>query len=181
MIPGSPQTLLVIDDDPGILANLAFGLRLEGYRVLTASNGEDGLVQAFEQQPDCIVLDVKMGSFSGHHVARAIRGDPKTQAIPLVMLSALKQAKEVFAGQASGADYYLVKPVSIAELIHTIKRAIATSQAERGERLANLAGQSGPFLDQGGWPWDERSEYDQGDLPGGQGWPPRRDGPRFPW
>lgn len=150
---GKPYTILLVDDNIGLLDNMRVCLELRGYRVMTATDGIEGLERVVESKPDCVVLDVKMAQMNGHQLARALRGDQETAAMPIVMLSALQQEKEVFAGQASGADYYLVKPVGMRELVETIHQAIATSQEQRGQRLRDLAQQSANLPQNEDWPW----------------------------
>lgn len=172
------RLILVIDDDLGVLENLVFGLRLQGFRVLSAVDGELGLEVALQSRPDCIVLDVKMRYVSGHHVARLLRGDQATQDIPIVMLSALKQDFELAAGEASGADFYLVKPVALSVLASTIHQAIGRSQTERDQLIAELAKKRlDGFRHQGGDTWHPGGQRYQDE----RDWPPRHELPRPPW
>jgi CheY-like chemotaxis protein len=85
------------------------------------------------------VIDVMMPGIDGFQLAHALRGDPETAEIPLVILTALAQEENRLAGLLSGADRYLVKPVRIPDLIEAIQAAIATSRAERERTLRALA------------------------------------------
>lgn len=132
-------TVLVVDDSEDLRALVAESLRkLGGFTVVTAEDGAVGLEQYFELQPDCVVIDVKMPGLDGYQLVRALRGDPASVATPLVILSAMVQERDRFAGLIAGADEYLVKPVSPLELVQTIRRVIDRTQADRRERLRAL-------------------------------------------
>jgi CheY-like chemotaxis protein len=134
------QTVLLVDDNVDLLELLTNSLRyIGGFRVLNAPDGATGLEMALNERPDCIVIDVLMPGIDGFQLAHALRGDPETAAIPLVMLTALAQEENRLAGLLSGADRYLVKPVKIPDLIDAIEGAIATSRAEREQTLRQLA------------------------------------------
>ena len=141
--PDHMYTILLVDDDPGLLDVITAGLELFGnYRVYQARDGLEGLERYFEVRPDCVVLDVKMPAMSGQTLARALRGDPESAATPLVMLTALAQDKDQFSGMASGADRYLIKPVTIAQLVEAVHQAIALSQEQRARRIQELVEES---------------------------------------
>jgi DNA-binding response OmpR family regulator len=132
-------TVLVVDDDPEIMQLLTDGLELLGkFTVVQAEDGEQGLERFFEVHPDCVIIDVKMPNLDGYQLVRALRGDPESAATPLIMLTALAQEKNKFAGLAFGADQYLIKPVTPRALIEAVRRAVLTSQEEREERLRAL-------------------------------------------
>ncbi|MBA3827234.1 MAG: response regulator [Ktedonobacterales bacterium] len=94
--------------------------------------------------PDCIVVDVRMPGLDGYQVVRALRGDPTTADIPLIILTALIQDREHFRGLASGADEFLVKPIMPSQLIPIIHQVIRRSQADRQKALRALAEQEPP-------------------------------------
>ena len=134
------QTVLLVDDNAELLELLTNSLRyIGGFRILNALNGAAGLELASSERPDCIVIDVLMPGIDGFQLAHALRGDPETAAIPMVMLTALAQEENHLAGLLSGADRYLVKPVKIPDLIAAIQAAIATSHVEREQTLRQLA------------------------------------------
>jgi CheY-like chemotaxis protein len=133
-------SVLLVDDNVALLDLLTNSLRnIGGFQVISATDGAGGLEHAFSARPDCIVIDVVMTGIDGFQLAHALRGDPQTADIPLVMLTALAQEENRLAGILSGADRYLVKPVTIPALIEAIHAAIATSRAERERRLRTLA------------------------------------------
>ncbi|HEY7346920.1 MAG TPA: response regulator [Ktedonobacterales bacterium] len=141
------HTVLVVDDDPDLLQLLTDGLELLGhFSVVGAENGIQGLEQFFEIRPDCMVIDVMMPGLDGYQLMKALRGDPESAATPLIMLTALDQDKNRFAGLASGADHYLIKPVTPRKLVKSVQQAIAMSAGERSQRLQVLAQESGELV-----------------------------------
>lgn len=132
-------TVLIVDDNRELLDLITESLTLLGdYSVLTADNGAEGLARAVETQPDCLVIDVKMPGLDGYQLVRALRGDPVTAALPLVILTALTQDHYRFAGLLAGADRYLTKPIKPPDLVAAIQEAIHVSEAERARRMDAL-------------------------------------------
>ena len=115
--------VLVVDDDPVIVKLLQVNFEMEGYQVLTASDGEEGLRQAREHKPDVVLLDVMMPKMDGLQVAVALRSDPDTIAIPILLLSAKAQAADVQAGK-DVADDYITKPFDPLELLDRVSRLL---------------------------------------------------------
>lgn len=138
----APQELpmvLIVEDNPDLLDLLLLALpRLGPFRVVGVSDGIAGLEQFYALRPQCVVIDVKMPGLDGYQLVRALRGDPETAATPLIILTALAQQKEQFAGLAAGADLYLVKPVTPQDLVAAIRQVIALSEADRLQRLQTL-------------------------------------------
>src|SRR5271166_4897445 len=123
--PVGVNTVLIIDDDPDLLPLLADTLHvLTDWIVITATDGAMGLERFYEAVPQCVVVDVKMPEIDGFQFIRAVRGDPSSRGIPIVVLTALPQDKDRFVGLASGADKYLVKPVDPVDLVAAIRSAI---------------------------------------------------------
>jgi len=137
---GEGATILLVDDDPHLLPILEIMVQTFTHcTVVTATNGIEGLERVAEAIPDCIVVDVKMPQLDGHQFARALRGDPETAEIPLIILTALVQDDERFTGMATGADVYLTKPVPPQELLAAIRRAITVTADQRLRRMQSLA------------------------------------------
>ncbi|HYD56933.1 MAG TPA: response regulator [Burkholderiales bacterium] len=111
------RRVLVADDEPNIVTALEFVLRRAGYEVAVASTGEEALRQLEAQVPDLVLLDVMMPELSGYDVCRRIRERPEWRAIKVVMLSARGREPETRQGMEAGADLYVVKPFSNAELL----------------------------------------------------------------
>ena len=112
----APPRILVAEDDPDILALIAYRLGRSGYEVLTAVDGAEAVALAFEHDPDLVVLDVMMPRVDGYGVARAIRENPATRRTPVLLLTARVQEADVARGFEAGADDYLKKPFSPQEL-----------------------------------------------------------------
>jgi CheY-like chemotaxis protein len=118
-------TVLVVDDDPVIQKLLQVNFEMEGYSVITAGDGEEGLARAQSEHPDAIVLDVMMPKMDGLEVARRLKGDPETKRIPIILLSAKAQQADIQAGTATGAEEYLTKPFDPLELLQRVGELIA--------------------------------------------------------
>lgn len=137
---GRRYTILIVDDNRELLALITESLTLLGdYGVETAEDGAMGLEHAVALRPDCVVIDIKMPGLDGYQLVKALRGDPATAAIPLVILTALPQEKYRLAGMMAGADQHLTKPTGPAELVAAIQAAIHLSEADRARRMDTLA------------------------------------------
>ncbi len=112
-------TVLVVDDDPDVLASLERGLRLSGFTVLTASDGAVALRVVADAQPDAVVLDMNMPVLDGTGVVTSLRASGND--VPICVLSARSSVDDRIAGLESGADDYLVKPFVLAELVARIR------------------------------------------------------------
>ena len=137
------KVVLLVEDDHDLRELLALALPYFGaFQVVTAENGDIGLEKACELMPDCIVLDVKMPGLNGLEVARALRGDSSTENIPIVILSAMAQDFDVFAGLASGADKYLLKPTKPQVLAAAIIESMSIAAGERDRMYSEFAQKS---------------------------------------
>ena len=133
------STVLVVDDDPDLLQALTDALELLGnYTVVSAADGVQALERCYETRPDCMIIDVKMPGLDGYQLVRVLRGDPETASIPLIILSALAQEQNQFAGLALGADEYLVKLTSVYEVVAAVQRVITIGAAERQRQMEAL-------------------------------------------
>ena len=110
--------ILLIEDDPMIAEPLLFGLESEGFHVLHAATGPDGLRLAHEEAPDLILLDVMLPGIDGFQALRKIRENSST---PILMLTAREQEMDRVMGLESGADDYIVKPFSFRELLARVR------------------------------------------------------------
>jgi two-component system, OmpR family, alkaline phosphatase synthesis response regulator PhoP len=122
------KKVLIVDDEPNILLALEYLLHRSGYEVHVASNGEDALREIEAFRPDVVLLDVMMPQQSGYDVCRRVRDRPELRGVKIVMLSAKGREAEVSKGLALGADMYVTKPFSNAELVARIGELLA----ERG-------------------------------------------------
>ena len=124
-----PATILVVDDDPVIQKLLAVNFEMEGYRVVTAGDGEEALAQVASEQPDAVVLDVMMPKIDGIEVVRRMRADAAAAAIPVLLLSARAQAKDIAEGLDAGADAYMTKPFDPLDLLERVASLIGRGAA----------------------------------------------------
>ncbi|MEC7165496.1 MAG: response regulator, partial [SAR324 cluster bacterium] len=115
------KKILVIDDDPTVLGLMQRHLDKEGFGVLTASDGNEGVKIAREAQPDAITLDVLMPGIDGWSVLRTLKADPETERIPVIMASIIDEKGK---GIGLGASEYLIKPVDRANLIQAVEKFI---------------------------------------------------------
>jgi two-component system alkaline phosphatase synthesis response regulator PhoP len=124
--------VLIVEDNSDLLDLLLQALPALGpFQVTGAPDGLAGLLTFEEVRPDCVVVDVRMPELNGYQFVRAMRGDPKTAATPLIILTALTQDRDRFVGLASGVDLFLTKPVLPFDLAQAILQVMARSQAER--------------------------------------------------
>lgn len=121
--------ILVADNDEDILMLVAFRLERMGYEVLVARDGAEALERAREELPDLCVLDVMMPKLTGYDVTRALRADPRTQDVPVILLTARVQEADVRSGYDAGADDYVRKPFSPQELRERVAAALAKRRA----------------------------------------------------
>jgi two-component system, OmpR family, phosphate regulon response regulator PhoB len=116
--------LLVVDDETDILDLITLHLDREGYETVTATDGREVTPLAIEHQPALIVLDLMLPGLDGKGVCRALKADPRTRDIPVVMLTAKAQPHDRIAGLEQGADDYLTKPFSPRELMLRIQAVL---------------------------------------------------------
>ncbi|HEV8472340.1 MAG TPA: ATPase, T2SS/T4P/T4SS family [Methylomirabilota bacterium] len=132
---GPTKRVLVVEDSPTIVQVLKYYLELEGYEVLTAPNGREGLALATRERPDVMVSDVDMPELNGIEMVRALRQDPATAHIPVMLLSAQTTVESETAGLQVGADDYVPKPVEPRRLAARVKALLARRQ-DRGSSAA---------------------------------------------
>ena len=132
---GEP-TVLVVEDEPAQREVLAYNIRAEGFQVLTAESGDEALMVVRETPPDVIVLDWMLPHVSGIEVCRRLKTADDTAAIPVIMLSARSEEVDKIRGLETGADDYMTKPYSVAELLARLRTQMRrTRPASVGKRL----------------------------------------------
>jgi len=115
------KRILVVDDEVDLVETVRFSLELEGWDVLIAYNGEEGLNQARKESPDLILLDLMLPKLDGYKVCRLLKFDERYKHIPILMLTAKTQEKDKILGKETGADEYITKPFNIDELMIKVK------------------------------------------------------------
>jgi len=114
------KQILLIDDAPGLRAEVADVLRFEGFGVLEAADGTEGLQQAHEHLPDLILCDVMLPKQDGFAVLQALQGDPDTASIPVFLISARTEDSLIQLGLMLGAKRFITKPFSLTRLLEAI-------------------------------------------------------------
>jgi two-component system, OmpR family, phosphate regulon response regulator PhoB len=129
-------SVLIVEDEPAQREVLAYNLEAQGFRVAQADNGEEALLMIAEEAPDLIVLDWMLPSVSGIEVCRRLKSRPETRSVPIIMLSARSEEVDLVRGLETGADDYVVKPYSVAELMARVRTQLRrTRPATQGEVL----------------------------------------------
>ncbi len=123
--------VLVVDDSATVVAVLARMLRQNGYVVMEAADAEKGIEIALAQQPDLVFLDIVLPGMNGFAALRLLRRQPATREIPIIMMSGNEQATEQFYAQRIGADDFMKKPFSRAEVFARIERLLDVSLLPR--------------------------------------------------
>ena len=125
--------VLVVDDEVYILHILDFSLGMEGYEVISATDGEMALQKVQSESPDLVVLDIMMPKLDGYQVCRAIKANEATKRIPVILLSAKGRSVDQKIGFENGADDYVTKPFSPRKLIERVNALLAERDDKREE------------------------------------------------
>lgn len=128
--PAAGERVLVVDDEPDIVALVAYHLAKAGFRVSTATDGKDALEQAKREIPALVVLDLMLPGLSGFDVLEAMRRNDETRSIAVLMLTARRDEPDRIRGLSLGADDYLTKPFSPAELVLRVKAILRRTGAQ---------------------------------------------------
>ena len=113
-------TILIAEDEPDIRALVTIALENQGYRVTAVADGASALETITRDQPDLVLLDVRMPRLDGYEVCRRIKGEASLRHIPVAFMSAKGQKAEVRAGMETGADAYILKPFSMQQLLDKV-------------------------------------------------------------
>ncbi len=119
--------ILAVDDEPNIVRLIEVNLTRHGYQVETANNGVQALEKIRANRPDLVVSDVLLHALDGFELLSTIRRDPALESLPVIMLTAKTQDKNVMEGYSRGADMYLTKPFNPAELLAFVKRILQSA------------------------------------------------------
>lgn len=130
------QTILVVDDEKDLLDLIEYNLRKEGFNVLKAENGEEGIAMAKEHSPDLVLLDIMMPKMDGLQAVEEMRKDNELKKIPIILLTARSDEKTEVEGLNKGSDDYITKPISTTKLISRIKAVLR--RFDEKEEAANI-------------------------------------------
>ena len=136
----SKERILVVDDEEDILELVRYNLAKEGYHVTGALTGEDALKKARSESFDLIVLDLMLPGIDGLEVAKRLKNHPKTEAVPIVMLSAKGEEADIVTGLELGADDYITKPFSPRIMIARVRTALRrkTSKTQKDKTTVRI-------------------------------------------
>ncbi len=127
--------VLVVDDEINIVRLIQVNLERHGYQVETANNGVQALAKIRDSRPDLLVSDVMMPEMDGFELLANVRRDPALMDLPVIMLTAKAQDRDVMEGYKTGADMYLTKPFNPAELITFAKRILSSHRDGDDDRI----------------------------------------------
>jgi DNA-binding response OmpR family regulator len=116
--------VLVVDDEDHVIQLVDLALRTEGFEVIAACNGQEGLQKAVSEKPDVILLDANLPDINGFEVCKRLKTSKNTRRIPILFLSAMSQKQEVEKGLSVGAAAYITKPFQVKPLIQTIRQVL---------------------------------------------------------
>ncbi len=133
-LPMAKPKILIIEDERALVEPLAYSLTREGYEVMTAFDGQDGLRQAQLRLPDLIVLDLMLPVRDGWDVCKTLRAGTQTREIPIIMVTAKGEEIDEMVGFKVGADDYVIKPYRQKVLIERIKKELRKKSAGRTRR-----------------------------------------------
>jgi len=129
----------IIEDEPDIADLLEFNIINAGYKSSKSKDGETGLEKVREMQPDLILLDLLLPGINGLDVCSILKSDTQTKSIPIIMLTALGQEKDIVKGLESGADDYITKPFSVEILLARIKAVLRRNLSEKTTQEDNVS------------------------------------------
>ena len=124
------KIVLVVDDQPHIVRLIQVNLEKEGFQVVTAGDGQEGMNKVRETTPDLVILDVIMPHKDGFEVLREIKADERLVDTPVIMLTVKTHNADIVEGLREGAEMYLPKPFHPKELVSLVKRVLETGSAE---------------------------------------------------
>lgn len=130
----SQQTILIIEDERSLVEVLTYNLANEGFRVISSTDGQDGLNRAESVVPDLVVLDLMLPVVDGLRVCQKLRSSPRTANTRILMLTARSEEVDEIVGFNMGADDYVTKPFKVKPLIHRIKALLRRPSAEAKNR-----------------------------------------------
>ncbi|MCL7452176.1 MAG: response regulator [Anaerolineae bacterium] len=128
---GVEKKILVVEDEPDIRGLITFSLEYAGFTVVEALNGEEALDKAVVEQPDLVLLDVRMPKLNGYEVCKLLKAQDETRGIPIVFISARGQEAEIKQGLELGAEEYILKPFAPDELYRRVQVILQRGSAKQ--------------------------------------------------
>jgi DNA-binding response OmpR family regulator len=125
------KTILIVDDEENIRMLLSMRMKVSGFRVLTAGDGEEAFAVVREQKPDLIILDLMLPKITGYELCRMIKFDEELKSIPVIILSALERQVDRTRASEAGADAYFIKPFELDLLIVKINQLLDLAAGTR--------------------------------------------------
>jgi DNA-binding response OmpR family regulator len=119
------KKILIIEDDPATQRLVDYSLKQEGYQIITASNGLEGIRKALGESPDLVILDVMLPGMDGFEICYRLKSEPTTANLPILMFSAKAQEIDKDTGIKVGADDYLTKPSAPADIVNHVYKLLA--------------------------------------------------------
>ena len=132
--------ILIVEDEDALVTLLTYNLEAAGYDVAAVKSGDEALLAIDEEQPDLVILDWMLPSLSGIEICRQIRAGSATRALPVIMLTARGEEADRLRGLATGADDYIVKPFSVAEVLARVKALLRRSSPGKTSDVLERAG-----------------------------------------
>lgn len=129
------EKILVVDDEPHIVQLITFNLEKNGYKVISADNGLDGLKMAKSELPQLVLLDLMLPELDGYDVCREIRRDNNISSMPVIMITAKSEELDKILGLELGADDYITKPFSVRELVARVKAVLRRTKIEYNDKM----------------------------------------------
>ena len=129
------ETVLIIEDEKNILELVKYNLEQEGYAVLTASRGDQGLELARKSRPSLLILDLMLPEIDGLTICKTLKNNEKTSGIPIIMLTAKSQESDKVVGLELGADDYVTKPFSPRELVARVKAVLRRGREKPKDKI----------------------------------------------
>ena len=120
--------ILIVDDEPDLLSTVEYRLKFADCDVVTASNGQEGLEKAASEKPDLILLDTNMPVMNGHQMLEHLRANPELKHIPVIMLTALCEPRDIAAASALGISDYITKPFDFTQLMEKVRAAVSNAK-----------------------------------------------------
>jgi DNA-binding response OmpR family regulator len=124
------KEILIVDDEPNTVVPIQFLMEQQGYRVMIAERGEDALDLIYQYKPDLVLLDIMLPGIDGYEVCEIVRLNSEYRNIKIIFLTALGREEQIARGLILGADAYITKPYSNAELVAKIKEILQETDQE---------------------------------------------------